>query len=86
MKDDHIYSISARFRIADVRIAYEQLTALADQISPEAAAVLCRLNDRLTAVGLPYVEGFSVKFANGAQFTRGWQSATVDSRWKEKEQ
>ena len=80
-ENDYLFSTSARFRIADVRVAYEELVRLIDQVSPETANTLIRLHDRLEVCGL-WVEGFSVKFPNGAKFTRGWQSKTVDSNWK----
>lgn len=82
MTDDYLYSTSAPFRTHDVLTMYSELVELVDQVSPQTAATLVAVHDRLQAIGLPYVEGFSVRFPNGLRFTRGWQSITTDSKWR----
>ena len=86
MPSDHYAAgPTAPFLIRDVIAMYEDLVELVDQISPRAAAALVRVQDLLEAVDVPSVVGFSVQFSDGAKFTRGWQSVTVESKWKEKE-
>jgi hypothetical protein len=84
-QDEYLFSTCARFAIADVRVAYDELVRLIDQISPQTANTLVNLHDRLESSGVPWVEGFSIRFPNGLRFTRGWQSKTIESKWKESE-
>ena len=82
MTDRSWTGTSAPFRVREILRLFEALTELADQVSPETASTMLRISDRLEAVGVPYLPGFSVRYADGTRLTRGWQSVTVDSKWR----